>query len=264
MQPIILIDSGIGGLTVLKSLLPLMPNENFIYFADQKYCPYGNRKDNYLIIRLCKIAQFINHYNPKLVIIACNTASRFKWTVEKFLTCPVLDVITPTVWYVSKVLKAKNVLILATKSTAKGGAYQTLFAKENVFAKALPCSEFVEKIENMQIYQNEFYRLVDNKLRLTNLQSYDTIIYGCTHFGFADKIFRQFFNENKNIVECGNCVAEFIKSNKYNAILPHQNFANSQQIQILTTGDCKKLIKQLDFYSLKYSQISNVELSENC
>ncbi|NLA25247.1 MAG: glutamate racemase, partial [Bacteroidales bacterium] len=74
-QPIGVFDSGIGGLTVLKSLQELMPQENFVYLGDNKNAPYGNKASEEIINLSNKCTEFLISKSAKIIVVACNTAT---------------------------------------------------------------------------------------------------------------------------------------------------------------------------------------------
>ena len=84
-KPIGIIDSGIGGLTVLEELVKILPNEKYLYVADQKYCPYSNLTTKFIKQRLLIICKYLVKRNVKLIVIACNTASIFINYLSVFL-----------------------------------------------------------------------------------------------------------------------------------------------------------------------------------
>ena len=96
-SPIGVFDSGLGGLTVLKSLEDILPNESYIYFGDTAHVPYGTKSDNMIIKYSEKILDFFSKHNTKAVVIACNTASAVAYDVlQKEYSIPLFDVVSPS------------------------------------------------------------------------------------------------------------------------------------------------------------------------
>ena len=100
-SPIGIFDSGIGGLTVLKSLMKKMPKETYIYFGDTAHVPYGNKSKEVVIKYSLKICNFLVAKKVKLIIVACNTSSSLAITILKTkLSIPIIDVINPMKFYI--------------------------------------------------------------------------------------------------------------------------------------------------------------------
>ena len=95
-KPIGVFDSGVGGLTVLEELIKILPNENFIYVADQKNCPYGTKQDDELLNILINNVKYFINIDVKAIVIACNTASLYINELQKLTNIPIISVIEPT------------------------------------------------------------------------------------------------------------------------------------------------------------------------
>lgn len=257
---VFLFDSGIGGVTVLDALTALFPDENYIYIADEKYCPYGERGDDFLKERLLQISYFIKKHNPKAVVIACNTASRFKNVFIKVLSCPIFDVITPTVNYVTKIIGDKKVLVLATESTVSGGLYQSEFKKRGVNVDAIACNSFVNYIENRKINCKEFEDYLVKLFTMVKLEDYGIVIYGCTHYGYIDRVIRKFLPCGIKVVECGLPTALSIKEsnvfNSFNLVGDH----NFESPIVFTTSSATSFKRKLSFYGKKYLNVYRVDM----
>lgn len=244
---IFLFDSGIGGVTVLDELLSHLPYENYVYIADEKYCPYGDRGDNFIRARLYDICLYIKNFNPKAIVIACNTASRFKIIFSNVLSCPIFDAISPTVEYAEKMSFSKKVLLLATESTVNGGVYQKEFAKLGIYCYGLACKNFVPFIESLKVNTTDFINYVEKIFSSIEVNSFDTVIYGCTHYGLADSVLRKFIGKNVNVVSCAKPVALtfFDNFDKYSELI-------KGSVTFLTTGNKSDFLKKLKFYDKLY------------
>lgn len=199
--PIGVFDSGIGGLTVLKELTKLLPNEDFIYVGDTLNLPYGTKDDISLNRIVYNVTNYLVRKPVKAIVIACNTASTKIDYLKSFFNVPIIGVIKPTAEYASKI--GTNLLVLGTNVTINSNAYQNELDKikkgNNYYCK---CSPFVDAIENNEINTPYSYKLVNEILHPYLNKNIDTIICGCTHFGLYEKEFKSMFN-NVNILECG-------------------------------------------------------------
>ena len=182
-SPIALIDSGIGGLSLLKELVKKYPNENYIYLADNLNMPYGNKSKRWLVLRLNDlINDLYDKFNVKLVILACNTAST-TYLQQLNISSPVkvigLDLN-------SCVTSDYN--ILCTRLTSKNCSN----------LNTLPCSKLASFIED-NIFDkqaiNRYIKRVVNKLTINE----QNLILGCTHYELVASEFKMLL-PNKNII----------------------------------------------------------------
>lgn len=254
--PICLFDSGIGGLNLLTELKKRLPFENYLYVADQKYCPYGNRFDDYIVNRIKKIIEFLYRFNPKIILVACNTASRFLPNFSEY-TDKVKGVILPTAKYVLGVIRPKKVLLLATKSTISGGVYQNIFNSKKVLFEAVDCGNLVSDIEGMNVYEDAFSKKLLSDLRYVLYDDFDAIIFGCTHFDFISKHVSDLFPQTFKAVFCKNAVVPFVVN-----LLNGSNLLNNSSIDaktlLLTTGSLSFFKEQLSFYKIDYDEAKSV------
>ena len=137
--PVGIFDSGIGGLTVLKEYLKIMPNENYIYYADTKHLPYGNKTKEQIIDYAEQIVEFFISKNVKAIVIACGTASSLAYEHLKLkYDIPIFDIITPVV----NNIKSNNIGIIATPGSINSHVWENKIHEQNptctVYSKACP------------------------------------------------------------------------------------------------------------------------------
>lgn len=210
-------DSGIGGLTVVKALLDKMPNENIVYLGDLKYMPYGDKTNEEITGYVLNDVNFLNNYDLKAVIVACNTADAVASTVlkEKY-NFPIFGVIDPTVKQAIKTTKNNKIGIIATSATIKSNEYQKRINIINpnieVFNKACPFltpmieqGKFVGDTEEIKIILENYISDLINK-------NIDTLILGCTHYELVSPIINEMYPE-LNIVSSSKCVLDDVYSN---------------------------------------------------
>lgn len=183
-NPIGIFDSGVGGLTVWKTLLREFKNESFIYFADSKNCPYGNKSDEEIIKLSCLIVDFLIKEGCKIIVIACNTATSAAVNVlrEKY-DLPIIG-IEPAIKPASILSNTGNVGVLATKGTVNGGHFKSTsekFAKNtNVITQV--GYGLVELVENDLIDSQETKILLLKYIQPMVDNNVDYIVLGCTHY----------------------------------------------------------------------------------
>lgn len=178
-------DSGIGGLTVLRSLLTAMPSESFVYFGDTARVPYGNKSAETVLRFSRENVRFLIDEGVKFIVVACNTASAEAVpALQQEFPIPIVGVIEPGVRAALKASKLGQIGVIGTAATIRSGAYQKAIQKLNPKAKvsARACPLFVPLVEEGWIDTP-----ITDKIAETYLQDYhdkriDALVLGCTHY----------------------------------------------------------------------------------
>jgi glutamate racemase len=184
-RPIGMFDSGIGGLTVLKAIIERMPNENVVYFGDTARLPYGSKSSETVTRFSEEIAGFLMTKHPKMIVVACNTASAYSLPkIEAMTRIPVVGVIEPGATAAIRMTRNKKIGVIGTRATVQSGAYldaiQSRDSSVKVFQKACPL--LVPLVEE---------GWTDHAVTRTIARDYlghivecgvDTLILGCTHY----------------------------------------------------------------------------------
>lgn len=150
-QPIGIIDSGVGGLTVAKEVMRQLPNENIIYLGDTARCPYGPRTKKDVQTFTWQMTRFLMKKDIKMLIIACNTATAAVLDeIRAILPIPVLGVIHPGARAALKVSDSLHIGVIGTEGTVKSKAYDDALASINSDVKvdSLACPKFVPIVES--------------------------------------------------------------------------------------------------------------------
>ena len=188
--PIGVIDSGVGGLTVAKAIMELLPNETIYYIGDTARCPYGPRTKQEVRNFTWQMAKKLEKMDIKMLVIACNTATAAALeSLQKYMPFPVLGVINAGARAAIKKTKRNEIVVLATEGTIKSGAYEeailSLSTKANIHP--LACPTFVPLVESGE-YEGTFsYELVEKGLEPILHERFDTVILGCTHYPILQK-----------------------------------------------------------------------------
>ena len=199
-QPIGVIDSGVGGLTVARELMRQLPKEQIIYLGDTIRCPYGPRPEHEVVQFTLEMVDFLIKKKIKLLVIACNTATAFTLDLLKEkLDIPVIGVIQPGARAAIKVTKTRQVAVIGTEGTINSRAYpealQQISSKLSV--SDLACPEFVPLVESGNFSKKETKAVVRKSLApLKDVEDLDTLILGCTHYPIiADQIQTEMGNQ---------------------------------------------------------------------
>lgn len=195
------IDSGVGGLTILQKLVAVNNNQNFIYIADHAFCPYGTKTNDTILSRAEKLVGFLQEKGAYSVVIACNTASVFSDELRAKFAVPIYDVIEPTCKAVQKITKTKRVALLATNSTIANGAYQKTLLQSGIQTVDYACSKFVPFVENAATASISCLKTIEQTLKTLPQSNVDAVILGCTHFPLLKRQI-SYYCKNAELIEC--------------------------------------------------------------
>ncbi|MBU4350360.1 glutamate racemase [bacterium] len=190
-QPVGFLDSGLGGLSVVKEVKKLLPRENIEYFADNLRQPYGEKNQSELIGYTLQIISFLIKKKIKICVIACNTATAASLKkAREYFSIPIIGVIQPAVQDAIKKTSNKRIGVIATEFTTKNGAYpkeiKRIAPEIKVFSNF--CPEFVSIVEAGKFTAPETYEVTREYLKPLKNAQIDTLILGCTHYSFLKKV----------------------------------------------------------------------------
>jgi glutamate racemase len=217
-QPIGIIDSGVGGLTVVKEVMRQLPNETIYYVGDTARCPYGPRPVNEVKAFTWQITRFLMSHNIKMLVIACNTATAVVLDeIRAELKIPVLGVIYPGARAALKLTKSFKIGVLGTIGTIKSGAYEKALKSVNkrVEITSLACPKFVPLVES-----GEYCSPIAEKIVLESLQpiqncDMDTLILGCTHYPLLESLIKKVMGKKVQIISSGEETAREVSTILY-------------------------------------------------
>jgi glutamate racemase len=210
-DPIGVFDSGLGGLTVLKQLIKVLPHEDFIYLGDTARVPYGTRSREIVTKFAFEDAEFLLGKKVKCIVVACNTASAIAGKVlKRKLKVPVFDVITPALSEAKRVSKSGKIGVIGTRGTIESGAYHVSYSQS--------CPLLVPFIEEGDIDSPALKLIARKYLEPFKKVKLDTLIMGCTHYPIIKDIIEKEIDSNKvKLVDPGipqaKEVFEFLKKN---------------------------------------------------
>lgn len=205
-RPIGVFDSGLGGLTAVRELTRLLPNENIVYFGDTGRVPYGTKSDKTLIKYVRQDINFLKKQNVKAVIAACGTASSVAIEpLRKEFDIPLIGVLSPVCKKAVEITKNNRVGILGTPATINSGSYNRGIRNINkdvkVFEKACPL--FVSLVENGYIEHEVTYIIAREYIEPLIKDEVDTLILGCTHYPLLTNVIKNVTDNKINIINAG-------------------------------------------------------------
>ena len=253
-KPIGIFDSGFGGITILRELLKLMPNENYIYLGDNKNIPYGDKSKKEIIKLSSKMADFLIKKNCKILVIGCNTisASASEILKEKY-NIPIIEVISNACAEVNKISK-NNISIMATDFTVKSKIYLKKIKENNKEIKItqIVCKKLCPMIESDWESFEDRFEVLNNYIKKINPNS-DSLLLACTHYPLIIKDIKKVLKENKNknrnnikkIIEPSRPTALSVKKYLKENNLLNNNLKNKNRLTIYTTSSDKNKAKNL-------------------
>jgi glutamate racemase len=240
-NPIGIFDSGVGGLSVLREIRSLMPNEHIIYFGDQGHVPYGPRSMEQIQNFSEGITNFLLQHNAKIIVVACNTASAaaLKYLREKFPDVQFVGM-EPAVKPAAEKTQTKKVGVLATPATFQGALYASVverFASDvEIFQNT--CVGLVEQIEAGELDSEKTKKILDDALLPMLEKNIDTVVLGCTHYPFVIPLIEKIVGENVRVIDPAPAVAKQVER-----LLEARELRNSSKengkVVFFTSGDVK-------------------------
>jgi glutamate racemase len=184
-RPIGVFDSGLGGLTVLRALIDVLPHEPMVYFADSGRFPYGPKPVEEVLKHALEIADVLQDRDVKMLVVACNTAAAVAVdTLQARLQIPVVGVIEPGLRAAMRVTRSGRVGVIGTVGTIGSGAYQRLAASTapDVVLTCAACPGFVEFVEAGEVDSDQAHVLAERLLAPVRDAGVDSLLLACTHY----------------------------------------------------------------------------------
>jgi len=218
-------DSGIGGLSVVKSMLEHKLFQEIIYYGDTARVPYGIKDKNTIIRYGIEAIEFFKNFELDLIIVACNTVSAYALDeMRESTNCPVIGVVEAGVLACKNSLSNKNsnILILGTKATIKSKAYETglnHLGYTNLDAKATGL--FVPLVEE-DIFSGEIIDATFKHYFSNISKTPDALILGCTHFPLLSNELQKYFGDATKLIHSGEAIVEHLEE-KFDFTKKHKN-----------------------------------------
>jgi glutamate racemase len=188
-------DSGLGGLTVVRALIDLLPAEDILFFGDNGRFPYGPKPPDEVRRYACEITDVLRGRDVKMVVVACNTASAAALELLRAShDLPIVGVVEPGLRAAARVTESGRVGVIGTVGTIASGAYQRA-ADAAVRPGGAPieltcaaCPGFVEFVEAGEVDSDQVYVLAERLLDPVRRAGVDTLVLGCTHYPLLARV----------------------------------------------------------------------------
>lgn len=184
-RPIGVFDSGLGGLTVLRSLIDLLPGEPMLYFGDTGRFPYGPKPHDEVLKYALEIADLLAARHAKLLVVACNSATSVALeALRDRLDIPVVGVIEPGLRAAARATRSGRVGVIGTVGTIASGAYPRAARALDrpIDLTSAACPGFVEFVESGDVASDQVHVLAERLLAPVRAAGVDTLVLGCTHY----------------------------------------------------------------------------------
>ncbi|QCX33408.1 glutamate racemase [Caloramator sp. E03] len=226
-------DSGIGGLTVVKEIMKILPNEDIIYFGDTARVPYGSKSTETITKFSFQNTRFLMSMNVKAIVVACNTASAL--SLEKLqdeFKIPIIGVIEPGANMAVKATLTNRIGIIGTEGTIGSRAYEKAIKKLKPEAElfAYPCPLFVPIVEEGWAQTEVSLLVAKEYLKPLRQLNIDTLVMGCTHYPLLTNVVSEVMGKSVKLINPAEATAAKLKEILY---------ANNLQNNINKEGNYK-------------------------
>lgn len=230
-RPIGVMDSGVGGISVLKHIHALLPQEELLYFADSQHAPYGNKTADEIKARCFEITDFLIDKGIKALVVACNTATAaaIDDLRSRYPKLPIIGM-EPAVKPAAEASRNGVIGVLATVGTLKSAQFAALLESygRNVEVVTQGCIGLVECIERGELDADETFNLIRQYCAPLLAHGADTIVLGCTHYPFVRPLIERVVGPDVILVDTGAAVAKQLQKRLLeNDILSMHDHANS-------------------------------------
>ena len=255
-------DSGIGGFTILNSLLKTREDVEVYYLADTKRIPYGNKKIHEIRSIAKEICSWFENKNLDALLIACNTTNACALDIlEDKLKIPCFDLINS----VAELVDKKIIGVLATPTTVKSSFYEKAISlkKENLKIFQQECPEFVSEIEKEKLNFDKLNYLSELYLKPLLNKNIEELILGCSHYPLIYDFLRKKINSNIKIIDPSKAL---IKKFNESFSIPKTDSYESiscEDLKFFVTSEKDKFAKKLKIWLEINKEISLVNLRSN-
>lgn len=241
-RPIGLLDSGVGGLSIWRSVISLLPHESTRYIGDNAFTPYSEKSKKEIRARVCKLIAFLLLQRSKLIVVACNTATvmGIDYYRKIFPTIPILGIV-PVIKTAALLTKNKHIGIFSTYRTSDS-AYQKRLIHEfarNCHVENIGNNKLASMIEKGYIHGDTIQTILKKSLGQMVRNDVDVIALGCSHYPFIEDEIRTVVGRYVKIIDSSGAVARHVER-----ILMKNNLLSERKTvscSFYTTGDASKV-----------------------
>jgi len=263
-------DSGFGGLTVLKALLEVIPDADFLYFGDTARLPYGSKSAETVARYACEAAKFLEQEGAKMLVIACNTATALAFDqIRQASSVPVVGVIEPGAEQARLASRERKIVVIGTDATVSSHAYEKALSAKNVEAREKACPLLVPLVEEGWIdhpVTEQVARIYLNEAFSDGFASADVLLLGCTHYPLLKPLLQRVAPNHVTLVDSAESTAlavqKIIEIDEIDLERP-QETRNLEQLRFFVTDSAEKFRRLgSSFLGQRIENITHVDLKE--
>ncbi len=236
-RPIGIFDSGLGGLTGLKALRELLPEENIVYFADSGRLPYGEKTVGQLRCMAEQNLRFLTGFGVKAILVACGTMSSNAADILASWPVPTLGVLTSSADWMSRLEGTCPVAVIATEASIRSGGYRRALQEACPGREVISvgCPDFVPLIESGHIASNDplLRDAVRRYLLPVRGAGAEALLLGCTHYGIIEEAITDFLGPEVTLVSAAESGAAALCS----VLLKRKMTGGAGKVRFFTSGD---------------------------
>ncbi len=241
MNKVGMIDSGLGGLSVMKEVHSLLPHVDLHYLADSAWCPYGPKSPAVIKERVMTLSDHLISQGADLIVIACNSATiTAVETLRAQYPIPFVGM-EPAIKPAASLTKTGVIGVLATEASLAGERYHHLLNHHAQHLKVItqPCPDFVTLVEEGVTQGSRVKAAIQLYLEPLIQQNVDVFVLGCTHYPFLRKEIESYLGSQKTVIDTGLAVAKQVQ--RQIEASPDNTRPTTASIKVETTGSFKQL-----------------------
>lgn len=247
-RPIGFLDSGVGGLTVVRELMRQLPHEEVVYIGDSARAPYGPRTAEQIREFTWDLVNFLLTKDVKMIVFACNTATAVAWSeVKAALDIPVVGVISPGSSAAIKSSTTGRIGVIGTPMTVKSDVYKETITglAPQIDVKSLACPKFVPIVESNQMSSSLAKKVVYETLEPL-VGQVDTLVMGCTHYPLLRPIIQNVMGPEVKLIDSGaECIRDIsVLLNYFEINHPRQDSDKKHRFYTTASSSSFKAIAQ--------------------
>lgn len=265
-QAIGFLDSGVGGLSVVKEVMKRLPSEQIVFIGDTARNPYGNRTTEEVIQYSRELADFLISKDIKMLVVACNTATAAALEVlKKELSIPVIGVIEPGSIAAVEHTQNNEIGVIGTVSTIHSNEHRqkikALRASANIHTLAVP--KFVEIVEKNDLTSDYAKSVIQEELRPLKETEIDTLILGCTHYPLLQHLIQDYLGNDIALIDPAILTTQLIKEYLEENNLLRQAATKSKKSVFYTTAEAERF-EQIarNWIPIGDFEVVNIDLEE--
>lgn len=256
-RPIGFIDSGVGGISVLKKSIRQLPHENFIYYGDSLNAPYGSKPLEEIQRLTFAAIDYLLEHKAKAIVIACNTATSAAVHLvrEQYPDLPVLG-IEPALKPAIESSNGGSILVMATETTLKERKFALLMDRvaRNRRVIKMSCPGLVELIEDGKANSPETYEYLKDKFDSIVMDDVDAVVLGCTHYPFIRCSLRKIIGPEPKILDGADGISRHLEKVLTTRNLLSKRTDYGEVLMVNTSGDDHLLKLSLDLLTADHEE----------